>query len=171
MFYGGFKKGEAKKISKEKVDGTPLEPIVRKYSVGVTKSGGIAKSYTLLDVQSILEEVEDIVKASNLDDLNELIKIRNFVDIMGYIGYISGKQEDRRKLYILDVKPIYRRKDGNQIGYSIFTKSIGSGKESRFTVWNRLYKEDPIHKDDIIVCKSYLRDGQWFQLTGYSKLY
>ena len=171
MFYGVFKKGQAKKISKDKVDGTPLEPVIKKYSVGVTKSGGVAKSYTLLDVQSILEEVEDLIKASNLNDLSDLIKIRNFVDIMGYIGYVSGKQEDRRKLYVLDVRPIHRKANGKQIGHSVFTKSIGSGKESRFTVWNSLYNQDPIHKDDIIVCKSYQRDGQWFQLTGYSKLY
>lgn len=171
MFYGVFKKGQAKKISKDKVDGTPLEPVIKKYSVGVTKSGGVAKSYTLLDVQSILQEVEDLIKASNLDDLSDLIKIRNFVDIMGYIGYVSGKQEDRRKLYVLDTRPLYRRRDGKQFGYSIFTKSIGSGKESRFTVFLPLYKQDPIHKDDIIVCKSYQRDGQWFRLTGYSKLY
>lgn len=171
MFYGVFKKGQAKKISKDKVDGTPLEPVIKKYSVGVTKSGGVAKSYTLLDVQSILQEVEDLIKASNLDDLSDLIKIRNFVDIMGYIGYVSGKQEDRRKLYVLDTRPLYRKRDGKQFGYSIFTKSIGSGKESRFTVFLPLYKQDPIHKDDIIVCKSYQRDGQWFRLTGYSKLY
>ena len=39
MFYDTFKKGDAKKISKDKVDGTPLEPIVSKYAIGVTKTG------------------------------------------------------------------------------------------------------------------------------------
>jgi DNA polymerase-3 subunit alpha len=31
MYYETFKRGEAKKISKDKVDGTPLEPIISKY--------------------------------------------------------------------------------------------------------------------------------------------
>ena len=134
MFYEMFKKGQAKKISKDKVDGTPLEPIVSKYAVGVTKSGGVAKSYTLLDVKSILCEVEDAIKALHMEDLSDLIKVRNFADVMGYIGYISGKEEDRRKLYVLEVYPLVRKKDGKQFGYSVITKSIGSGKEGRFTV-------------------------------------
>lgn len=171
MFYNMFNKGQAKKLSKDKVDGTPLEPIVNKYAVGVTKSGGIAKSYTLLDITSIMREAEDAIKAVQMDDLSDLIKVRNFVDVMGYVGYVSGNDEDRRKLYVLDVYPLVRRKDNKQFGYSIVTKSIGSGKEGRFTVVNKIYDDDPIHKGDIIYCKSYEKNGQYFRLTGYSKVY
>lgn len=171
MFYTIFKKGQAKKIAKDKVDGTPLEDIVTKYAVGITKSGGVAKSYTLLDVTSILHESEDAVKAIHMNDLSDLLKVRNFVDVMGYVGYVSGKDEDRRKLYVLEVYPLVRKKDNKQFGYSIVTKSIGSGKESRFTVVNKLYDEDPIKKGDIIFCKSYEKQGQYFRLTSYSKVY
>lgn len=171
MFYGFFNKGQAKKISKDKVDGTPLEPIVSKYAVGVTKAGGVAKNYTLLDIESILEEVEDAIKKANLSDLSEVLKIQNFVDVMGYMGYISGKDEDRRKLYVLDLYPLKRKKDGKQFGYSIITKSIGSGKESRFTIFNPLYNCDPIKKNEIIYCKSYIKEGQYYTLTGYQKVY
>ena len=171
MFYDTFKKGQAKKISKDKVDGTPLEPIVSKYSVGVTKSGGVAKSYTLLDVKSIMSEVEDAIKDIHMDDLGDLLKVRNFVDVMGYVGYVSGKEEDRRKLYVLDVFTLVRKKDNKQFGYSIITKSIGSGIESRFTVVNKLYDQDPIKKGDIIYCKSFEKNGQYYRLTGYNKIY
>lgn len=171
MFYDTFKKGQAKKINKDKVDGTPLEPIVSKYSVGVTKSGGVAKSYTLLDVKSIMSEVEDAIKDIHMDDLSDLLKVRNFVDVMGYVGYVSGKEEDRRKLYVLDVFPLVRKKDNKQFGYSIITKSIGSGVESRFTVVNKVYGQDPIKKGDIIYCKSFEKNGQYYRLTGYSKIY
>lgn len=171
LFYNMFNKGQAKKISKDKVDGTPLEPIISKYAVGVTKSGGIAKSYTLLDIISIMRESEDAIKAVHMEDLSDLLKVRNFVDVMGYVGYVSGKDEDRRKLYVLDVYPLIRRKDNKQFGYSVVTKSIGSGKESRFTVVNKVYDDDPIHKGDIIYCKSYEKNGQYFRLTGYSKVY
>lgn len=171
MFYETFKKGQAKKISKDKVDGTPLESIISKYAVGVTKSGGIAKSYTLLDVKSILREVEDVIKSMGMDDLSDLLKVRNFVDVMGYAGYVSGKEEDRRKLYVLDVFTLVRKKDNKQFGYSIITKSIGSGVEARFTVINKTYDQEPIKKGDIIYCKSFERNGQYYRLTGYYKVY
>lgn len=171
LYYETFKRGQAKKISKDKVDGTPLEAIVNKYAVGVTKSGGVAKSYTLLDIDSILNEAEDAVMALHMDDLSDLLKVRNFADVMGYVGYVSGKEEDRRKLYILDVYPLVRRKDNKQFGYSVITKSIGSGKEGRFTVVNKLYDETPIGKGDIVYCKSFERNGQYFRLTGYDKVY
>lgn len=171
MFYDTFKKGEAKKISKGKVDGTPLEPIISKYAIGVTKSGEFAKSYTLFDVNSILKEVEDAIKAVHMDDLSDVVKVRNFVDVMGYVGYTSGKDEDRRKLYVMDVYPVVRRKDNKQFGYSIVTKSIGSGVEGRFTVVNRIYDKEPIHKGDIIYCQSFNRDGTYFRLTAYHKVY
>lgn len=171
MFYETFKKGQAKKISKDKIDGTPLEPIVSKYAVGLTKAGQFAKSYTLLDVESIMRETEDAIKALHMDDLNDLLKVRNFVDVMGYVGYVSGKDEDRRKLYVMDLFPVCRKKDGKQFGYSVITKSIGSGKESRFTVFNKIFDQDPIHKGDIIYCQSFTREGQYFTMTGYRKIY
>lgn len=166
-----FKKGDAKQIKKSEVDGTELEPIVRRYAVGTTKSGGIAKSYTLLDVMSILREVEDKIKSVNMEDLSDMTKVQNFYDVMGYIGYVSGNVNDRRKLYILDVKPVYRNRDHKQFGHSIITKSIGSGKESRFTVFNRVYDKDPIKKGDIIYCKNYTREGEYFTLTAYDKIF
>lgn len=171
LFYQTFKRGRAKQIKKSLVEGSPLEAIVQKYAVGVTKSGGIAKSYTLLDVQSILRESEDAVKAVGMDDLRDIDKVRNFYDVMGYVGYVSGKAEDRRKLYVLDIYPLSRKSDKKQFGYSVITKSIGSGKESRFTVFNAVYKTDPIKKGDIIFCKSFERDGQYFRLTSFEKIF
>lgn len=170
LFINTFKKGEAKKIRKSEVDGTPLEDIIKKYAVGMTKAGGVAKSYTLLDVSSILGEVEQVIKSLKLDDLSDILKVRNFYDVMGYIGYVSGKEEDRRKLYVTEVKPLHRKSDNKHFGYSIFTKSIGSGKESRFTVFNRVYEKDPIKEGDIIYCQGYERGGQYYKLTAYGKV-
>jgi len=167
MFYNTFKKGSAKQISKNKVEGSPLEEIIKKYAVGTTKSGEQAKSYTLLDVTSIMREAEDAVKQAGIIDFDDLTKARNVQEALGYLGYASGKEEDRRKLYVIEERPLFRKKDGVQFGHSIKTKSIGSGKESYFTVLNRYYKPKPIHKDDIIYCRTFEREGQYFQLTGY----
>ena len=117
-----------------------------------------------------MQEAEDVIKALGLEDLEVTMKARNFKDIMGYIGFVSGKHEDRAKLYVTKVIPLKRKKDGVQFGYSFITRSIGSGKESRFTVFNSVYKKDPVGEGDIIVCTSYVRDGQYFKMTSYHKL-
>lgn len=171
LFTNMFKKGQAKQIKKSSVDGTPLEAIVEKYAVGITKSGGVSKSYTLLDVMSILRETENAVRALKMDDLDDILKVRNFYDVMGYIGYVSGNDADRRKLYVTSVKPLYRKRDNKLFGYSVFTKSIGSGKESRFTAFCNVFDQDPIKEGDIIYCKGYERDGQYFRLTAYEKIF
>lgn len=166
-----FNSGEASKISKEKVSNPIIESIVAKYSTGMTKAGKPAKSYTITDMDSILKEVEASILATNLEDLSDVIKIQNFKEYMGYVGYTSDKEEDRRKLYVLEIYPLCRKADGVQFGYSVITKSIGSGIESRFTVFNRVFKKDPIEKNDIIYCTEYKRDGEYFTLTGYTHIY
>ena len=170
IFSGLFKKGEAKQIKKELVDGSPLGEIIAKYSAGVTKSGGVAKNYTLLDVKTMLREIENAIKAANLPDLSDILKVQNFYDAMGYIGYISGKQEDRRKLYITDIYPAKRKKDGKQFGNIILTKSIGSGVEARFTILSDIYNKNPVSKGDIIYCKAWERDGGYFRMLDYEKV-
>lgn len=166
-----FKKGDAKQIKKSAVDGTELEAIIKRYAVGTTKSGGMAKSYTLIDVWAILYEIESAIKAIGMDDLSDITKVLNFKDAMGYIGYVSGKPEDRPKLYITDMYPCTRKRDGKQFGVKVVTKSIGSGKESSFTIFNRVHDKNPVSKGDIILCKRYERDGQYFTMTDYEKVY
>lgn len=171
LFKLQFKSGRAKQISKDKVAGAQLDEIIKKNSVGTTKSGKDAKSYTLLDVYSILCEVEDAIKEVHMEDLSDAVKVKNFADVMGYVGYVSNKEEDRRKLYVVDVYPLIRKKDGKQFGYSVVTKSIGSGVESRFTVVNKVFDVEPVHKGDIIYCKSWERNGQYFRMNAYCKIY
>ena len=171
IYANTLKRGQVKLLNRSLVDGTPLEPIVSKYAVGVTKSGGVAKSYTILDVTSIMHEAEDAIKRSNLPDLSDVIKVQNFNDIMGYAGYISGKPEDRPKLYIVDIYPLKRKDNGEQFGYSVITKSIGSGIESRFTVVNSVFNKEPIKKGDMILCKSYTRNGEYFRMTSYERIW
>jgi len=167
IFSETFKYGKASKITKESVCGTIFEPIVEKYSVGLTKTGKEAKSYTLLDTDSILEECESAIKCLKLPDLSVVLKARNFKDIMGYAGYVSGNENERPVLYVLNVYTLYRKKDCKQFGYSVITKSVGSGKESRFTVLNKVFNSDPIKVDDIILCTSYTRNGAYFTMTSY----
>lgn len=165
-----FKKGEAKQIKKDRIDGTQFEEIVKRYANGKTKKGEEAKSYTFLDVMAIIRECEAKLKTLGVNDLSIPLKAKNFKDIMGYAGYVSGKETDRNKLLITGVYPVRRKKDNEVFGYSVLTQSIGSGKESRMTVFKRKFDKDPIREDDIIVCKRWERDGKYFQLLDYEHL-
>lgn len=165
-----FKKGEAKQIKKDRIDGTQFEEIVKQYANGKTKKGEEAKSYTLLDVMAIIRECEAKLKTLGVNDLSIPLKAKNFKDIMGYAGYVSGKETDRNKLLITGVYPVRRKKDNEVFGYSVLTQSIGSGKESRMTVFKKKFDKDPIREDDIIVCKRWGRDGKYFQLLDYEHL-
>ena len=170
ILYSKSSRSEVSRIAKDKVDGTIFESVVRDYSSDKTKAGAPAKSYTILNMDAILRGVESAVKELHLKDLDDLVKVQNFTDVMGYVGYVSGKDEDRKKLYVTATYPLCRKKGGKQFGYSVLTKSIGSGKEGRFTVFNKIYNEAPIQKGDIIYCKSFARDGKYFQLTSYDKI-
>lgn len=170
LFLNLYKKGSAKQIRRSVVAGTPLEPIMQKYAVGATKSGGEAKSYTVIDIVSILHETEDVIKAAGLEDLSDLLKIKNFEEVMGYVGYVSGKQEDARKLYITEMKDAKDAK-GFAYGKHVWTRNIGTGKESRLIIRNGVFKKDPVAKGDIIRVRNFTcgaRGGVY--LTVYDRV-
>ena len=162
-----FKRGTAKQIKKEQVDGTQFEDIVKEHSTGKTKAGKDSRSYTLFDTPAIIRGCEKKLLSMGVEDLGILLKARNFNDIMGYAGYVSGREEDRNKLYIKDVYLVRRKKDNAIFGYSVITQSIGNGKESRMTVFKRLFEKEPIKSGDIVVCKRWERDGAYFRMTDY----
>ena len=166
-FFNRFKKGEAKQIDKTDIDGTEIEPIVRKHANGKTKTGADAKRYTLTDVHAILNEIEELIRAKNMPDIDDITKVQNFQEVMGYVGYVSNKPEDRRKLLITKLQPIKRKKDGKQFGYAFFTKSIGSGVEARFSVMNYVYNKHPVKEGDIVYCIDYSREGPYFKMNEY----
>ena len=166
-----FKKGEASQIKKEKIVGSFIEPIVQRYSTGTTKAGKESVNYRILDMQSILHECEEEILRMSLPDLDVVTKVHYFNEAMGYSGYVTGREEDRPLLYVKETYPLKRKKDGKQFGYSIITQSIGSGIETRFTVFNRVYDKEPVDKGDVITCIGYTKEGPYFTMTGYRKHY
>ena len=122
-----------------------------------------------MDVKAILNEIEKLILDKGMPDIDDITKVRNFNDVMGYIGYVSNKPEDRRKLFITKLLPLKRKKDGKQFGYSFFTKSIGSGVEARFTVMNSVFNKHPVKTGDIVYCIDFSRDGPYFRLNEYRR--
>jgi len=165
-----FKRGEAKQVKREHVDGGPFGDIIRRHATWTTKNGEEAKSYTFTDLPAFLRECEGIVLNCGLQELPLAVRVQNFADIMGYVGYITGREEDRRLLYVKEVRPLYRKSDGKHFGYNVKTQSIGSGKEGQFTVRTALFNREPIREGDIVRCIGWDRNGRYFHMTQYTKI-
>ena len=164
-----FKRGEAKQIKRAQVDGGPFGEAVRRHATWTTKNGEEAKSYTFTDLPAFLRECEGIVLNGGLQELPLAVRVQNFADIMGYVGYITGREDDRRLLYVKELRPLCRKSDGKHFGYSVKTQSIGSGREGQFTVRNALFDRTPIREGDIVYCVGWERNGRYFHMTNYTK--
>jgi DNA polymerase-3 subunit alpha len=164
-----LKRGEAKQIKREQIDGGPFEEAIRRCATWQTKNGGESKSYTFTDLSGFLRACETIILGSGLQEFSLAARVQNFAEIMGYLGYVTGKEADRRTLYIKEVRPLHRKSDGKHFGYSVATQSIGSGKEGQFTVRSALFERVPLHPGDVVHCLGWERRGQYFHMTNYSK--
>lgn len=170
MIYDRF--ADRKQIARDEVEGSRFEEIIRAHATDVTKAGKPAARYTITDPMAIIRECEDRIMSLHLPDFSLIAKVKYFAEVMGYSGYTTGKEEDMKKLYVKEMYPLKRKADGKQFGYSIITQSIGSGKEARFTVFNKEYNYLPISKGDIIRLIDWTRDkGVYFTLRQYTILH
>lgn len=168
-FFTFFKNGTMKKVPTDKLG--KLEPIVAQYGTNIAKNGLIAKSYTITDMPGLLLHCERLVKEMNIQDFDLKNKMQNQLENLGYVDLTTDKQEDRRKLIILDVFPLRSREKKDIWGYALQTRSIGSGKTSRLTVRSRLFDKKPIKRFDVIFASDVQRDrsGYWY-LIGYDHI-
>ena len=102
-----------------------------------------------LESKNILKEIEEWLKCSNINDYTIIEKIKFHEEYLGYIHITTDKEEDRRKLLILEVNPLIS-KYGNIWAYAITTMSIGSGKKSRLTIWSKVFEKNPLSLYDVV---------------------
>lgn len=151
MFNDFFKKGEASSISKDKVEGNAIiKAIIERHSVGVTKAGKPAKSYSQLDCRAVVQECEEYLLSLGIPDFSIKDKIEFHNEYFGYIGIVTNKPEDRPRLIVTNVRPL--EKDGTVWGYGITAQSLGSGKKSDYTIYAR-GMTDEIKKNDVILVR------------------
>lgn len=167
-----FKYGEAKKIAKSKIDGMWIEDIVSENSVGVTKSGEAAKSYTIKDMMKIIHSAEERILNAHLPDIPFKTKIQNQIDILGYVDLTTGKPEDIRVIFVLDIYPLITK--GKHWGYAVYAKSLGSGKTARLTCKVETFKNNEFEKNDVLSIQkkgdvSKNSSGYWY-LNRYDRV-
>lgn len=166
-----FKFGEAKSVRKVKLLNDPLYEIVAKYSTDKNAKGKELATFTIVDCKGLLRECEEIIKLIALDDIPVRTKIEIQQEYLGYISLVSGKEDDRPKLYVKENYIINKRLTGKPCGCNIICQSIGSGKQSKFVVWNKtLNKCGQIKKGDVINCLRYKKNGDDFELLEFSQI-
>ena len=161
MFNDFFKKGEASSISKDKVEGNAIiKAIIERHSIGVTKAGKPAKSYSQLDCRAVVQECEEYLLSLGIPDFSIKEKIEFHNEYFGYIGIVTNKPEDRPRLIVTNVRPL--EKDGTVWGYGITAQSLGSGKKSDYTIYAR-GMTDEIKKNDVILVRKVEKNlrGYW----------
>lgn len=163
-----FKNGDAKRFNIESLEDGYIKNAVEKFSCSFGKNGKPLKQYEILDCFAIIRECEDKILNMNVEDFTYSQKANFQQEYLGYISIVSGEESDRPKLYVKDIYPVKRKKDNKQFGWSIIAQSIGSGIQSRFTIFNKDFDRcGEIIKGDVIKCLHYTRNGEYFNMDSY----
>lgn len=167
LFSKVFNHGTSKTINPNKL---PLSIDYTKYCETKGKSGKELTNYVIKDLQGIMNEVETVVRGKPHSD----ISIKNMIEFqlvyLGYCDYVSGKECDRQTIIITSIFPVKRKSDGVKFGYNIIARSIGTGKESRFTILNEVYDKSPVKEMDVICVQKFHKNirGFWY-IDEYKK--
>lgn len=171
-FLDFFKNGERASVKKAQIESSEfLYSIVDKYSTSKNAKGDELKTFKILNCDAILDELETYIKNLPLEDFDFKSKIATQKEYLGFVCITTANEADRSKLMVKGVFPLHRKKDNALFGYSIVSQSMGSGKESRMTVFKRRFEAEPIKEGDLIRCKQWQRDGQYFQMLDYEHLF
>ena len=170
-----FEWGTKLQMRKTSVNKYPdLESLVKKYSTDINDKGKIITMYRQIDINKIVHEFEDGLRAVEIDDVGLKIQVVEQRELMGLAPFPSGREEDRSLLFVTDVKPLCTKATGRQFGYSVYTTSFGSGIRTRFTVKGEAYRNfstNPIQPNDIIRCLGYEPEKGFFNLKSWKQIY
>lgn len=83
-----------------------------------------------------------------------------------YVDLTTHLEADRRKIYVLDVRPLKSKFSGKTWSYAANVKSIGSGKTSRIFIKPFLFEKAQFAEGDILYAHNLHEDknGYWWLL-------
>ncbi len=143
--------------------------IVSCNSTSTNKKGEETDKFTIIDLTSIFHQYEKLIYSFKLKDISYKEKVALQIEYTGDV-MPSGKEEDRPIVFIKDIKEKYRKSDGKHFGYNAKMKSIGSGIENEFTIFNTVYKKNPVSTGDVILCTKWRPDGKYYIMDSYKIL-
>lgn len=160
--------GEKKSIKKEKIFMSPLPDFIDMYATDLSKNGQkILKQWNITDGRGLLNHCMKFVRDSNMREPTYSQKCKWQQEFLGYIDLTTGRMEDRKKLFITDVRQLRTKKDNRIWAYAVFTRSVGTGKCGRFTVRDWVYQIQPFQKEDIIQVLDYHNERGYWYLDDY----
>lgn len=139
-----LKKGEAQRISKNKIKDKTLYYIFQK------NSRETDSNFMIVDIYQLLVDIEEKCKELIRSDYSVIEKMRFQEEFMGYISFNSNKPEDRFKLAILDVRSLARKSDGKIWARELDAISIGTSKRNKLMVYEDYFVKNQLMKGDII---------------------
>lgn len=158
-----FKQGSAKTIKKDKLN-NQMETFISAHGTDKGVCGKELKSYTITDMDGLLSDLESYIKNLHLEEIPFKTKAINQQEILGYVNLTTHIEKDRRKLYVLDVRPLKSKYTGNTWSIAVGAKSIGSGKTSRLYVKPFDFQNAQFQAGDIIYASGLRPDkkGYWW---------
>ena len=130
-----LKHGIMKQISLKKLDGF-LTDIIPKYST-LSPSG---KTYSNLDMKSILPEVESYIRENFIDDYSTSEKIKSQEEFLGYMNCI----------YPINKKYVYVSKIETKYSPKLECYCLNNGKCQTMKVQKKLFNNNNINKGDFL---------------------
>lgn len=167
--FQSFKFGNAKSISKSKFENSNVL-----YSIIKRNSSETEKTFTKLNTVNIINECEEYIKLQKFPDIPIRQKAEIQKEYLGYINIITGKEEDRPKVLVLD-KKVMIAKTGKNAGkpwcVSIEAQSIGSGKKTKYSIYYNVYQKDIFSILDMIKIKKWSKKNEYFYIDSYEKIF
>lgn len=160
-----FKYGSAKTIRKEKLN-SQMASFIAAHGTDKGAKGAELKSYTITDMDGLLNDLEDYIIGLHLPELPFRTRAQNQKEILGYVDLTTHLEADRRKIYVLDVRPLKSKFSGKTWSYAANVKSIGSGKTSRIFIKPFLFEKAQFAEGDILYAHNLHEDkkGYWWLL-------
>lgn len=162
-FWEYFKHGAAKTVKTEKIPDY-LADSFHKYATNINDKGKELKTWTITDMDGLLQAGEQYVRSLHVADLNTKVKMANQKEYLGYIDLTTGEEQDRRKLWIMNIVPLKDKTTGEPWCFRVDTRSLGTGKTARLSISAAVFLKSPIAQDDIIYAESLHknRQGYWY---------
>jgi DNA polymerase III alpha subunit/intein/homing endonuclease len=162
--------GNSKIIRKNSM---PAEPVIA--SIISRNSKETPAQFSINSIKDVMYEAEDYIISNKMPEISIREMIQTQQEYLGYIDFVTGTQEDRRKLLIVDIE-ILKSKSGKIWARKLKTHSIGTGKNSEILIFENLFSENPIFKYDIILVNENSLEKKvngkfinWY-LKGYRKV-
>nr|DAJ59089.1 MAG TPA: DNA polymerase III, alpha subunit [Caudoviricetes sp.] len=160
-----FKYGSAKTIRKEKLN-SQMASFIAAHGTDKGAKGAELKSYTITDMDGLLNDLEDYIMGLHLPELPFRTRAKNQKDILGYVDLTTHLEADRRKIYVLDVRPLKSKFSGKTWSYAANVKSIGTGKTSRLFIKPFIFDKAQFAEGDVLYAKNLQKDQKeywWLQ--------